>query len=120
MNDTYSIESLDGATMIRLTRELSVPELMEVMDQVAAVDQCDRRRLVVTKHFKFTTPEIQRITLHGRLCWPAPSRVSYVAGDDLGYGLLRMLEVHREQRDYHTSVFRTPQQALPWLARKED
>ena len=115
MNSGYSIEHSDGVTTIRLSRNLELDDIFEVIDEVAAKDQCNRRLWDLTAGFDFTNQQIEEIANRGKLRWPNASRVAYVASNDLAFGLLRMFEVFREQDHYKTGVFRDEQEALRWL-----
>lgn len=44
-----------------------------------------------------------------------PSKIAVVAPDDLAFGLARMHEVYREQKNQEYQVFRTEQAATKWL-----
>ena len=87
MSEDYSIERGDGVTTIRLRRNLQLEEILRVVDEVAKVDQCNRRLWDLTECFDFTPQEIERIAERGRINWPDPSRVAYVANDDLAFGV---------------------------------
>ena len=115
MSTDYSIENLDGITTIRLARQLGLKEILGVIDEVAARGGYSRRLWEVSGKLDFTSGEIETIAEHGKVTWPDPARVAYVATDPLSFGLLRMLEVYRDQQDYETRVFRSEQDALEWL-----
>ena len=115
MSRNYSIENADGVTTIRLQRSLTLDEMFEMMQHVAHTDECNRRLWDVTEKFSFTSEEIKKIADRGRILWPSASRVAFLAVDNLSFGLLRMLEVFREQETYETRVFRDEQAALKWL-----
>ena len=111
----YSIERDENITTIRLHRELTLDEVLDVVDQVAQSDVSNRRLWDLTRNFVFTSAEIAQIAERGKTHWPSASRVAYVAADDLSFGLLRMFEVYREQENYETRVFREEQGARDWL-----
>lgn len=61
--------------------------------------------------------EIRGMAEHGQSSFPLPNRAAFVAGDDLTYGELRVMEVYREQQPQHslTRVFRDLDKARTWL-----
>ncbi|MBD3868509.1 MAG: hypothetical protein IFK94_10340 [Acidobacteria bacterium] len=104
MNNNYSMDQVDGISVIRLSRNLNLDEVLELVDQVAKAGVSDRRLWDVTEYFKFTTEEVVKIATRGRQHWHTAARVAYLAADDVSFGLLRMLE-----------VFRDEQEAMSWL-----
>lgn len=94
----YVLEELDGVTVIRLQRQLSLPDLFAVVQEVARRSGSDRRLWDVGEYFHFSAVEIKRIAELGRRLWPAPARVAYVGSGAVFYGLLRMFEAYRDQK----------------------
>lgn len=100
MSSNFVVEEQDGITTIRLARQLSLEELLRVLDDVTKLGTSNRRIWDATRHFNFTADEVRSIANHGRILWPSAARVGYVAEDDLTFGLVRMFEVFREQENY--------------------
>ena len=89
-----------------------------MIDEVAKLDDGHRRLWDLTKGFSVTSNDIRQIAEYGKQVWPHPSKVAYVASDDLAFGLLRMFEAYREGDGYQTRIFRTEDEAITWF--KED
>ena len=105
-NVGYSVDEVDGITVVRVERRLSLDEFLEVIDRVGSAYDSRRRLWLLADTFDLTAGEIEKLADRGRRVWPSPSRVAYVASNDLGYGLLRSFEVYREEEGYDTRVFR--------------
>lgn len=73
----------------------------------------DMRNIVMN----MSNNEIRGMATHGQNTFPLPNRAAFVAGDDLTYGELRVLEVFREEQPQHslTRVFRDIDEARNWL-----
>ena len=115
MNSNFIVEEQDGISTLRLARQLSLEELLQVLDDAVSLDVGNRRIWDATRHFNYTADEVRSIAEHGKVIWPGAARVAYVAEDDLTFGLVRMFEVFREQENYQTKVFRDEQAARTWL-----
>lgn len=115
MNSNFIVEQQDGITTLRLVRQLSVEELLRVLDDAVSLDVGNRRIWDATRHFNFTADEVRTIANHGKVLWPGAARVAFVAEDDLSFGPSRMFEVFREQENYQTKVFRDEPMARTWL-----
>ena len=115
MNSNFLVEEQDGITTLRLVRQLSVEELLQVLDDTRKLEVGNRRIWDATRNFNFTADEVRTIANHGKVLWPGAARVAYVAEDDLTFGLVRMFEVFREQENYQTKVFRDEPSARTWL-----
>jgi hypothetical protein len=115
MNSNFTIERIDGISIIRLKKDMSLAEMLDLVDQVAAAGVTDRRLWDATGYLKFSSEELGKIAARGRQHWPTPARVAYLAADDVSFGLFRMFEVFREQENYETRVFREEQEAMNWL-----
>ena len=114
-DNDYSIEPSGKLTVIRLNRDLGLEEIFAVMRKVVETDVCDQRLWDLSKCFTFADEQVQALANFGKQLWPDPSKVGYVASNDLTYGLLRMFEVYREGEGYQTRVFRTEREALDWF-----
>jgi len=115
MSTDFTFERNGDITKIRLHRQLTLDEILNVVDEIAQSDISNRRLWDLTDYFNFESDEIAKIAERGRTHWPSSSRVAYIAADPLSFGLLRMFEVYREQENYETRVFREEQDALKWL-----
>ena len=111
----YSVEFDDDVAIMRLHETVSVEEILRILGEVAQTVECRRRLWDATEHFVFTAEEISQIAERAKQHWPASARVAYLASDQLSFDLLLALEMHREQADYETRVFRDEVEALAWL-----
>lgn len=122
MPENHTIKHANGVTTIRLTRKLSLDDVLQVLDEVARTETSNRRLWDVTGQVDLSTQELKQIAARARALWPGAARVAYVAADPLSFGLLRMFEVFQEQsevsqqqEEYSTKVFREPGAARAWL-----
>ena len=116
MSDDYSRETLEGVSVIRLHRQVSIDRLLEIVMMVATDGVSDRRLWFVANYFDFSRAEVQRVAELGRRLWPGPGQVAYVADEAVFYGLLRMFAAYRHQDGYETGTFLDEESALEWLS----
>ena len=113
----YTIEQVDGITIIVFLKTPTFDEAKEVIDKLAE-ENSYHFRLWDFSHvlFNFTSVEIQEIALYAKSKFLEKNRIAVVAPQDLAYGILRAFEVYRRQ-DMHSipRAFRTKQEALKWL-----
>lgn len=115
MSDDYTIEQSDDISIIRFNRDLEIKRLFAVMDEVAAIGDTEKRLWDLSDHFAFTPAQLDDVAAHGRVKWPGPASVAYVAKNDISFGLLRLLAERRRAPDYKMQVFREIDDALVWL-----
>lgn len=117
MNSNFSIQKLDNLTIVRLLDDLNLTQILAVIDEVALQDDGNHRIWDLTKCFSFTSEQIRQIAEHAKRKWTQPSKVAYIATDDLAFGLLRMFEIYRDDGSgqFQTMVFRNEADALAWF-----
>ncbi len=73
----------------------------------------DMRNIVIEQSQR----ELRELARKSAAIFTSPSRVAFVADDDLSFGSLRIFEVFSEQesRQTETRVFRDYQKAIDWL-----
>ncbi len=120
MSTKLLVEQMDGITTLRLTRQLTVDEFLQMLDDVGKGDVTDRRLWDATNFFNFSAEEIRQIAVKVKDKWPQAERVAFVASDDLTFGLVRMFEAFRTQEGFLTKVFRNEEQAREWLLEEND
>ena len=117
MGASYSIETRDGITTIRIVRDLEMDKLRDVVDELADVaDEHSHLRLWdLSSGTNLTGDEVRAIAEHGRNRWPAPSKVAYLAPKDSTFGMVRMYEVYGKRGGIETRAFRDDREAVTWL-----
>lgn len=115
MSKDFTIETVSGVTVIRISRKLEFDEILKAINDVASLTPSDRRLWNLNQFFRFSKEQILEMAELGRRIWPTASKVAYVTSDELSFGLLRMFEVYREQEQYQTRVFKSEEEALTWL-----
>ena len=116
---TYTIERVDGITVV------TCHELPSFADTQGVIDPMARERTYHLRlwdfsgvRFGWSEADVRRIAEYGKTKFPERNRIAVVAPEDLPYGVLREFEIHREQHeDAHSLVraFRTKQEAWDWL-----
>ena len=115
MKDGFGIVLRDGVVCVRLTRRLTLEEEFDLLVRVAKIDESRNRIWVLHEDVSFTSEEIVRIARRARELWPPPGKVAWVAEQDLGFGLMRMMDAWRSEEGYETAVFRTEEEAWAWF-----
>ncbi|MDJ0710745.1 MAG: STAS/SEC14 domain-containing protein [Woeseiaceae bacterium] len=115
MSPKLLIEKMDGVTTLRLTRQLTLDDFLQMLDDIDDGKVTDRRLWDATNFFDFTAAEIRQIAARVKKKWPHAERVAFVAADDLTFGLARMFEAFREEEGFLTKVFRDEEEARAWL-----
>ena len=115
MDHGYSITTEDDLTIIRLFRDHTVDEMLALMDEVAETTRTKNRLWDVSGHFALTPDAILQLAARGRSLWQSPSKVAFVAADDVAFGALRVIESRRDQPGYRTNVFRDFDEARRWF-----
>ena len=115
MEKLYSIEVVDGITVVRFFKQLTVSETIEAFDDFIARDVTSLRLWIFESGVKYSTLELRELAEYGKKLARLPSRNAFVVPDDLSFGLARMHEVFREQLGYESQVFRDEQKAIAWL-----
>ena len=115
MNDGYSITSSDGIAIIRFLRELSLEEILDLVDIVADTCTGNRRLWDISRNFSLDSEGIRQLADRGKQRWTEPARVAFLAENDLAFGLVKIFEVFRNTGEYQTLVFRDEEEALAWL-----
>ena len=105
MRRIFSTETSGEVVIIRLVDNIAASEVIKSLDEIAEATKSFSCRLWdVSSGIKFSSSQIKEIASH-RKKWPTPSKVAYLARDDLSFGLLRMFEVHGEREQLETRVF---------------
>ena len=111
----FETELIDGVMTTSFGIKPNFQDVKDAMNKALDLGDC-RRRLWVFEHgFGLTPSELKEIAEFGKSIWPTPSRAAIVAHDDLSFGLSRIHEVYREQKDHETRVFRSKEEAVEWL-----
>ncbi len=116
----HSISREDFIVCIRFDLPPTKQEVMGINRQLVAMKDVGYRMWVIPPAFDLSQKEIREIAHDGNQLGFPPSRVAMVASDDLPYGLLRMVDVYRENPDLKTRVFRSEPDAVQWLTEERD
>lgn len=101
--------------MIRYTVLPDYDDMASALNNITVQDNNRRRMWVFEAGFKLPNEDLERIATYANQTLEAPSKSAVVCADDLGYGLLRILEAHRDQEDHTIRVFRNEIEARTWL-----
>ena len=115
MDPGYAIEQRDGVTVIRLERTLSKQEIFSIIDAIAALGSPKRRLWHLGNHVRLTPEDMSDIGAYGREKISGPSRVAYVAGDDVTFGLTNIQAAYRNVGGFEDQLFRDEESAVAWL-----
>ena len=117
---TLDLESVPGAVIGVARGDLTLPE---IKDSAATawrlVEGPDVRMLWDLRDARFSLApgEVRDLAEFVKQAARSPgARVAFVVSGDLEFGLIRMFEVYRDEKDTSTSVFRDRDQAVAWLA----
>lgn len=112
----FSVEN--GITIVRFKKTPVMEDNKAVLAELAAnypqkLRLWDMRNIVIEQ----SQTELREIAMNSAATFNGPSRVAFVADNDLSFGLLRIFEVFNdlEAQQKETRVFRDYQQAIDWL-----
>ena len=116
MDKIYSIDTADGVTTVRFTKDPGVDDIRNAIDGVAE-NFLNKLRLwdLSSVSINLNSSQKKQLVEYGKSKFLVPSKVAIVAPEDLAYGLKRMFEVYREEGLTETAIFCTGQAALIWL-----
>jgi hypothetical protein len=115
MSEKYSIESKDGVTIIRYSKNPGVKEVCDALDDVAENYLSALRLWDISAGFNPPQTELETMAEYAKYKFPIPSRSAIVASDDLSFGLSRVFNFHREEENVAQQVFRSEEEAMLWL-----
>ena len=115
MDPGYAIEERDGVMFIRLHRTLTKQEICSIIDAIAELGSPTRRLWHLGSHVRLTPEEMSDIGAYGREKISGPSRVAYVADDDLTVGLTNIQAAYRDVGGFEDRLFRDEESAIAWL-----
>ncbi len=116
MDPGYSIEDRGDVTLIRLHRTLRKQEILAIIDVIATMGKREKRLWLLGKHLRLTPEEMSEIGDYGREKIRGPSRVAYVADDDVTFGLTNIQAAYRNVGGFEDQLFRDEESALAWLS----
>ena len=121
MLEDCTIEQVDGITTIEFSRVATRDDARAVIDRLAEKNLYRLRLWDFSKFpFKFTMDEVRELAKYGQLKFLQRNRLAVVAPLDANYGMMRALEVYREQGALSIPrVFRRKQDAMDWLEREK-
>lgn len=112
----YLIELEDEIAIIRFTQK---PDLQ--ICKAATKELADRdiyqRRIVAHEPFAIDLDldDMKKLASYCQENFVKPSRFALVAPEDLFFGISRMYEVYRKDKNSITKVFRTEDEAREWI-----
>ncbi len=115
---SFELEQSDGYLRAVLVGEASFSDLTAVMDAMTdAGEFSESLRLwdLQQCELQVTTQELRDIAAIGNTRDRPSSRVAILAGQDLTYGLARIVTALRESGALMVEVFRQEEDALAWL-----
>jgi hypothetical protein len=118
VSDICEFRVENGITIVRFKQMPDLDANKAVLAELASnypqkLRLWDMRNIVIEQ----SQSELRDVAMSSATTFTSPSRVAFVADDDLSFGLLRIFEVFNEQesRQTETRVFRDYQQATDWL-----
>lgn len=121
ISDICEFRVENGITIVRFKKTPEMEDNRAVLAELAAnypqkLRLWDMRSIIIEQ----SQSELREIAMNSAATFSGPSRVAFVADDDLSFGLLRIFEVFNDQESRHkeTRVFRDYQQAIDWLLRR--
>ena len=115
MSKKHSVELKSEFTIVTFHAVPTYEDLKSAIDEIAQNDTSKRRMWIYSDGFDLPNPQLEQIAGYANRTLEAPSKSAMICSDDLGYGLLRVLEVHRDQTGHSLRVFRTETEAKTWL-----
>lgn len=116
MTQLYSINTIDGITIVRFSKQPGADDIRNSIDDVAENYPNNLRLWDFSNGgLNLTSDELRMISEHVKSKFLLSSKIAIVASEDLAFGLSREFEVYREQEQSETRIFRTEQKAMEWL-----
>lgn len=118
MSKNYKIEYLNGITRVEFLTKPTFEDGIAAIDDISENYPYEKRLWDLSKtEFDFTLQEIIGIAAHCKSKFTKPSKIAYIASDELTYGEMREMMVYREADPLaEVYVFRTEKEALDWLS----
>ena len=118
MSKNYKIEFLNGITRVEFLTKPTFEDGVAAVDEVVKNYPYEKRLWDLSKtKFDFTLQEVIGIAAYSKSKFIKPSKVAFIASDELTYGEMRELMVYREDDPRaEVYVFKTEQEALDWLS----
>ena len=120
MNKLFWIERLDSILVIRFNGPCTVKSILQAVDEVALYPSHYSRLWDLSFGIDVPNQGLKEIASYTKKKLNYPARVGVVASEDLSFGLMRMLEVYREEENLDFRVFRNEAEALGWLREAPD
>ena len=121
MSKKYSIEIIDGITVIRFSKIPGFSDFVSAIEDVVTIDKHGRRLWDLScgvDRKDATIDKIEELAKIGKNALPGPGKAALIAPEDFTFGIARMHDVFRGKENYEIRVFRTEQEALVWLKKE--
>ena len=115
-NSGYTVEQRDDLMIVRIVRELDLPEAISVVEEFSTRELPEKRLWVFSGYVKLRSPEaLRELGNLARMKHQQPGRVAYVVDGDIEFGLTNVLASSRHMSGFEYSIFRDEESALSWL-----
>ncbi|MDJ0911748.1 MAG: hypothetical protein QNI99_21355 [Woeseiaceae bacterium] len=112
----YTVEQHDDLMIVRIVRELDLPEAISVVEEFSTRELPAKRLWVFGGYVKLRSPEaLRELGNLARMKHQQPGRVAYVVEGDIDFGLTNVLASSRHMSGFEYSIFRDEGSALSWL-----
>jgi hypothetical protein len=116
MNKSYNIEIVDDVTVVRFIDKPKPDDIRMSIDEIATISLSGLRLWDLSDSgWDLTSEELGEVADYAKTKLLLPSKIAFVAPEDLSYGLSRVYEAFRAQDGLQIEIFRTEEKALNWL-----
>ena len=115
MNKDYTIETIDGITVVRFHQKPDFNDICSAIDDISKEYPSPLRLWDLSCGVDLTATELEQMAKYAKTKFLTPSKAALVAPSDLAFGLSRIHEVYRQDDFVVENVFRTEQEARDWL-----
>ena len=115
MDKCFKTELIDGITTTTFFRRPDLSEVKAAIDEALTTGDCRLRLWELKEGIDLSYEEIETIAEYAKRYLPVPSKGTIIVNDDYSFGLMRVHDVHREQEQHETRVYRSKEDAIKWL-----
>lgn len=115
MQIKHKIEPKKKYTLIYFEEKPEFIDMVTAVKDIALSDKTDKRLWIFAGGINLSNSELEQIAEYANRTLKAPSISALVTSEDLSFGLLKILEAHRDQKGHTIKVFRGKTEAANWL-----
>lgn len=120
MADSYTIDTTDGITTVRFSRQPGTDDIRKAIDDIVERSPNNRRLWDFTgSGLNLSTEQLQQLADYGKSRLHENSRIALVVSGNLAFGLSKMFEVYREGELVTPRVFRSVEEGRTWLKARD-